>query len=126
MARVYKARDNMLGRIVAVKMLREQYTNDSQFVGRFKREAQAAANLAHPNIVNIYDVGQDGDCYYIVMEFIPGESLKELITRSAPLPVDTAISIAEQILSALEYAHRSGLIHRDIKPQNVQITPQGG
>lgn len=126
MAQVYKARDNVLGRVVAVKVLREQYANDVQFVARFKREAQAAANLAHPNIVNVYDVGQDGDLYYIVMENIAGENLKDLINRSAPLPVDTAISIAAQILSGLEYAHRSGLIHRDIKPQNVLITPQGG
>ncbi len=126
MAQVYKARDNILGRVVAVKVLRDQYARDEQFVARFKREAQAAANLAHPNIVNVYDVGQDGDCYYIVMENIVGESLKELITRSAPLPVDTAVSIAAQILAGLEYAHRSGLIHRDIKPQNVLITNQGG
>ena len=125
MAQVYKARDNVLGRVVAVKILREQYANDAQFVARFKREAQAAANLAHPNIVNVYDVGQDGNVYYIIMEFISGESLKELITRSAPLPTDSAVSIAAQILAGLEYAHRSGLIHRDIKPQNVVITREG-
>jgi eukaryotic-like serine/threonine-protein kinase len=125
MAQVYKARDNILGRLVAIKLLREQYASDAQFVARFKREAQAAANLAHPNIVNVYDVGQDGDLYYIVMEYISGESLKELIQRAAPLPVDSAISIAAQILAGLEYAHRSGLIHRDIKPQNVLITKDG-
>ncbi|MFL5731737.1 MAG: protein kinase domain-containing protein, partial [Chloroflexia bacterium] len=125
MAQVYKARDNVLGRVVAVKVLHEQYANDAQFVARFKREAQASANLAHPNIVNVYDVGQDGDIYFIVMEFIAGESLKEFIVRSAPLPADTAVSIAAQILAGLEYAHRSGLIHRDIKPQNVLITREG-
>jgi serine/threonine-protein kinase len=125
MAQVYKARDNILGRIVAVKVLREQFTTDAQFVARFRREAQAAANLTHPNIVNVYDVGQDGDLHYIVMEFIAGQSLKELITRNAPLPVEQAISIAAQILAGLEYAHRSGLIHRDIKPQNVLITNDG-
>jgi beta-lactam-binding protein with PASTA domain/tRNA A-37 threonylcarbamoyl transferase component Bud32 len=125
MAQVYKARDNVLGRTVAVKVLREQYTNDAQFVARFKREAQAAANLAHPNIVNVYDVGQDGDLYYIVMEYIPGDNLKAYIRRSAPLTTDKAIAIAIQILAGLEYAHRSGLIHRDIKPQNVLIAPDG-
>jgi serine/threonine-protein kinase len=125
MAEVYKARDNVLGRVVAVKVLRDVYATDAQFVARFRREAQAAANLAHPNIVNVYDVGQDNDVHYIVMEHIAGESLKEYITRAAPLPIDGAVSIAAQILSALEYAHRSGLVHRDIKPQNVLITPQG-
>ncbi len=126
MALVYKARDNVLGRIVAVKVLREQYASDAQFVARFKREAQAAANLAHPNIVNVYDVGQDGDVYYIIMEYVAGASLKELINSSAPFPVDKGANIAAQILAGLEYAHRSGLIHRDIKPQNVLITPEGG
>jgi serine/threonine-protein kinase len=125
MAQVYKARDDILGRVVAVKILREQYAGDSQFVARFRREAQAAANLAHPNIVNVYDVGQDGDFHYIVMEYIAGASLKELITSQAPLPNHKAINIAVQILSGLEYAHRNGLIHRDIKPQNVLIGPDG-
>ena len=125
MAQVYKARDDILGRIVAVKILREQYAGDSQFVARFRREAQAAANLAHPNIVNVYDVGQDGDFHYIVMEHIAGASLKELIVSAAPLPNNKAINIAIQILSGLEYAHRNGLIHRDIKPQNVLIGPDG-
>src|SRR5215210_3790147 len=111
MAQVYKARDNVLGRTVAVKLLREQYVNDAQFVARFRREAQAAANLAHPNIVNVYDVGQDGDLHYIVMEYIAGDNLKVLIKRSAPLSIDRAVSIAIQILAGLEYSHRSGLIH---------------
>jgi serine/threonine-protein kinase len=125
MAQVYKSRDNILGRIVAIKVLREQYSTDAQFVARFRREAQAAANLAHPNIVNVYDVGQDGDTHYIVMEYINGESLKSYINRSSPLPIGKAVSVAAQILAGLEYAHRSGLIHRDIKPQNVLITPDG-
>ena len=126
MAQVYKARDNVLGRTVAVKVLREQYVHDAQFVARFRREAQAAANLAHPNIVNVYDVGQDGDLHYIVMEFIAGDNLKVLIKRSAPLSIDRAVSVAIQMLAGLEYAHRSGLIHRDVKPQNVVITSEGG
>jgi serine/threonine-protein kinase len=125
MATVYKARDNVLGRTVAVKVLREQYVHDAQFVARFRREAQAAANLAHPNIVNVYDVGQDGDLHYIVMEFIAGDNLKALIKRSAPLSIDRAVSVAIQMLAGLEYAHRSGLIHRDVKPQNVVITAEG-
>jgi beta-lactam-binding protein with PASTA domain/tRNA A-37 threonylcarbamoyl transferase component Bud32 len=125
MATVYKARDNVLGRIVAVKVLREQYTLDEQFVARFRREAQAAANLTHPNIVNVYDVGQDGDLHFIVMEYIAGHSLKDRITRQSPLPLDLAVDIAAQILAGLEYAHRSGLIHRDIKPQNVLLTNEG-
>lgn len=126
MAQVYKARDNILGRTVAIKVLREQYAGDTQFVARFRREAQAAANLAHPNIVNVYDVGQEGDVYYIVMEYIAGDNLKVFIRRSAPFATDKALSIAIQILAGIEYAHRSGLIHRDIKPQNVLMTPEGG
>ncbi|MEP6776285.1 MAG: protein kinase, partial [Chloroflexota bacterium] len=127
MATVYKARDNILGRIVAVKILREQYAGDGPFVTRFRREAQAAANLTHPNIVSVYDVGQDTDIHYIVMEFVAGQSLKELINKAGggPLTVDRAVNIAAQILAGLEYAHRSGLIHRDIKPQNVLITGDG-
>ena len=127
MATVYKARDNILGRIVAVKILREQYAGDGPFVNRFRREAQAAANLTHPNIVSVYDVGQDADIHYIVMEFVAGQSLKELINKAGggPLTVDRAVNIAAQILAGLEYAHRSGLIHRDIKPQNVLITGDG-
>lgn len=127
MATVYKARDIILGRIVAVKILREQYAQDEPFVARFRREAQSAANLTHPNIVSVYDVGQDNDIHYIVMEFVAGQSLKELINKGngAPLPLERATNIAAQILAGLEYAHRSGLIHRDIKPQNVLLTSDG-
>ena len=127
MATVYKARDNILGRIVAVKILREQYAEDAPFVARFRREAQSAANLTHPNIVSVYDVGQDADTHYIVMEFVAGQSLKELLNKghTAPLPLERAVNIAAQILAGLEYAHRSGLIHRDIKPQNILLTGDG-
>lgn len=127
MATVYKARDNILGRVVAVKILREQYAEDTAFVARFRREAQSAANLTHPNIVSVYDVGQDGDTHYIVMEFVAGQSLKEFLNKSngQPLPLERAVNIGAQILAGLEYAHRSGLIHRDIKPQNVLLTGDG-
>jgi eukaryotic-like serine/threonine-protein kinase len=125
MALVYRARDRVLNRFVAVKLLREQYASDPTFLQRFTREAQAAGALSHPNIVSVYDVGQDGSDHYIVMEYVPGETLRDLIERQAPLPVDQAVEITAGILAALEYAHRNGLIHRDIKPGNVLITPQG-
>src|SRR5436190_5318948 len=117
MAQVYLARDLRLGgRQVAVKLLREQYASDPNFVTRFQREAQAAAQLAHPNVASVYDVGTDNGLHYIVMEYVPGETLRDLLARRAPLPPDDAVEIAAQIVGALEYAHRSGLIHRDVKP----------
>jgi serine/threonine-protein kinase len=125
MATVYQARDLVLGRMVAVKLLREQYSADPQFVERFKREAQSAARLAHPNIASVYDVGNEDGLHYIVMEYVPGETLRERITRSAPMPPDEVVEIGAQIAAALEYAHRNGLIHRDVKPGNVLITPDG-
>ena len=125
MADVYRAHDQLLDRSVAVKVLRSQFTNDEEFVTRFRREAQAAAKLSHPNIVNIYDVGKDKDSYYIVMEYISGETLKDRIIREKVLPVETAVQIALEIAEALEHAHQNGLIHCDIKPHNILTTKAG-
>ncbi len=122
MALVYRATDSFLHRTVAVKVLRSQFAGDSDFVRRFRREAQAAASLSHPNIVAIYDVGQQGDIYYIVMEYISGETLKQRIDRKGPLPVVEALAITAQIADALDAAHQSGVIHRDIKPHNILLT----
>jgi serine/threonine protein kinase len=125
MAMVYKARCRMLDRIVAVKILKDEYSSDLNFVQKFKTEGLAAAQLSHPNIVNIFDVGQEEDVYYIVMEFIEGETLKEYIQREAPLPVEQAITIATMICDGLQHAHEKGIIHRDIKPHNIIITETG-
>jgi len=125
MAEVYRAQDMLLDRPVAVKVLRSQFTGDDQFVRRFRHEAQAAARVSHPHIVNIYDVGKDGDVYYIVMEYIQGETLKEYIQRNKKLPVEEAVSIALQICEALDHAHQNNLIHCDIKPHNI-LMGKGG
>ncbi|SEO30601.1 Stk1 family PASTA domain-containing Ser/Thr kinase [Propionispora vibrioides] len=125
MADVYRAHDQLLDRSVAVKVLRSQFTHDDEFVTRFRREAQAAARLSHPNIVNIYDVGQDEGIYYIIMEYISGETLKDRIVRSNALPVENAIRIAIEIAEALEHAHQNNLVHCDIKPHNILITRTG-
>lgn len=125
MATVYKARCRILDRIVAVKVLKEEYSRDAGFVQKFRTEAQAAARLSHPNIVNIFDVGQDNDIYFIVMEYVEGETLKDLIEKTAPLPVDKAVDIAIMICDGIHHAHEKGIIHRDIKPHNILITPSG-
>lgn len=125
MADVYRAHDKLLDRSVAVKILHKQFTHDEEFVSRFRREAQAAARLSHPNIVNIYDVGQDDDIYYIVMEYISGETLKEKIEREAPLPAETAVRIALEIADALGNAHSNNIVHCDIKPHNILLTQAG-
>lgn len=125
MAIVYKAHDLLLHRTVAVKVLREQYGNDDEFIRRFRREAQSAASLSHPNVVSIYDVGQTEEIHYIVMEYIEGINLNELIRDRAPLPVEQAVHIATQICDALDHAHHNQIIHRDIKPHNILIGKNG-
>ncbi|WP_025851454.1 Stk1 family PASTA domain-containing Ser/Thr kinase [Paenibacillus ehimensis] len=125
MAIVYKGLDILLHRHVAVKVLRQQYVHDEEFIQRFRREAQAAASLSHPNVVSIYDVGQEEDIHYIVMEYIEGTTLNELIKEKAPLQVEEAVHIAGQICDALDHAHHNQIIHRDIKPHNILIGKNG-
>lgn len=125
MADVYLAEDQELGRRVAVKILHERYANDDQFVERFRREATHAAGLSHPNIVSIYDRGETNGSYFIVMEYVEGKTLKELIRSRGACPTPVAVAYTRQILSALRYAHRNGVIHRDIKPHNVMVDPEG-
>ncbi len=122
MATVYKAVDTVLGRTVALKVLHPQYSQDPVFLARFTREAQAAAALDHPGVVEIHDVGQDDDRHFIVMEFVDGQDLKTLIREEAPLPIERAVDLAIQICAAVGHAHVAGLIHRDVKPQNVLVT----
>ncbi len=126
MAIVYKARDIVLNRYVAVKVLRDEFTTDEEFIKRFETEAQSAARLTHANIVSIYDVGVDNGIYYIVMELIQGKTLKEIIVEEqGPLPWKWSVNVAIQIAQALEVAHRNNIIHRDIKPHNIIITEDG-
>jgi eukaryotic-like serine/threonine-protein kinase len=121
MANVYLAEDEELGRRVAIKILNDRYANDELFIERFRREAKSAAALSHPNIVSIYDRGQAEGTYYIAMEVIEGRSLKELILTRGPLPIAQAIAFTLEILDALRFAHRHGIIHRDVKPHNILI-----
>ncbi|GFR37794.1 serine/threonine-protein kinase PrkC [Insulibacter thermoxylanivorax] len=125
MAIVYKAYDTLLHRHVAVKVLREQFVHDEEFIQRFRREARSAASLSHPNVVSIYDVGQDEDIHYIVMEYIEGGTLNDIIKERAPLQAEEAVKIASQICDALDHAHQNGIIHRDIKPHNILISKSG-
>jgi serine/threonine-protein kinase len=125
MALVYRAQDILLGRNVAVKILRQQFVHDEEFVRRFRREAQAAASLSHPNIVSVYDVGQQDDTHYIVMEYVEGRNLNDIIKERAPLQPDEAVRIAAQICDALDHAHNNQIIHRDIKPHNILIGKNG-
>ncbi|MNZ43452.1 Serine/threonine-protein kinase PrkC [compost metagenome] len=125
MALVYKAQDILLNRYVAIKVLRQQFVNDEEFIRRFRREAQSAASLSHPNIVSVYDVGQEDEVHYIVMEYVEGQNLNEIIKERAPLQVEESIRIASQIADALDHAHHNQIIHRDIKPHNILIGRNG-
>jgi serine/threonine-protein kinase len=122
MAVIYKAIDQALGRTVAVKILRPSLTNDPAFLARFRNEARSVANLAHPNIVTVHDVGNDGPTHYIVMEFIEGTDLKKIIKAEGALPIERALNIAIQICGGIGFAHRAGLVHADVKPQNILVT----
>src|SRR5262245_29256771 len=125
MADVWLAEDQELGRKVAIKILHERYANDAQFVERFRREATHAAGLSHANVVSIFDRGEAEGSYFIVMEYVEGRTLKELIVTRGPCPVPVAISYVRQVLAALRYAHRNGIVHRDIKPHNVLVDHEG-
>src|SRR5271155_829642 len=125
MAQVYRARDRLLDRPVALKVLFPELSADRSFVERFRREAQAAANLSHPNIVPVFDWGESEHTYFIVMEYVDGEPLSSIIRTEGPLEPSQAASISADIAKALSYAHRHGVVHRDIKPGNVLITADG-
>ncbi len=125
MADVYKARDQRLNRYVAIKILKQEYSNDAKFVSKFRGEAQSVAGLSHPNIVNVYDVGEDDDLYYIVMELVEGITLKKFIEKKGRLDVNEAIGIGVQIAQGMQAAHDNNIIHRDIKPQNIIISKEG-
>lgn len=125
MALVYSAKDHLLSRVVAVKILRAQFAGDEQFVERFRREARSAAGLSHPNIVNIYDVGETANIHFIVMEFVQGNNLHDLIHKQGQFSQEFIVSVGKQIAMGLAHAHYHGIIHRDIKPHNILITDEG-
>src|SRR3981081_182374 len=125
MADVFLAEDQQLGRKVALKLLHRRFAEDPGFVERFRREAQAAAGLQHPNVVGVYDRGSYEDTYYIAMEYLSGRSLKQLIRQEAPLNPVRALDLTIQILQAARFAHRRGIIHRDLKPHNVIVDDSG-
>ena len=125
MSDVYKAKCHKLNRYVAIKVLKPEFSEDKNFVSKFRVEAQSAAGLSHPNIVNVFDVGEDNGIYYIVMELIEGITLKKYIERKGKLPVKEAVSILIQVAQGIEAAHNNHIIHRDIKPQNIIISKEG-
>ena len=125
MSDVYKAKDNKLNRFVAVKVLKQEFSENKNFVSKFRVEAQAAAGLMHPNIVNVYDVGEEDGIHYIVMELVEGITLKKYIEKKVRLSIKEAISIAIQVAMGIEAAHNNHIIHRDIKPQNIIISKEG-
>jgi serine/threonine protein kinase len=125
MSSVYKARDRLLERYVALKVLHPHYGEDEEYVERFRREARAVAQLSHPHIVTVIDRGQDGGQQFIVFEYVDGENLKQFVERTGPLPVRRAVELAVEIADALAFAHEHELVHRDVKPQNVLLTPDG-
>lgn len=125
MAVVYKARCRLLNRFVAIKILKPEFTKDLKFIESFRRESQSAASLSNPNIVNIYDVGKEGNIYYIVMELIEGQALSDIIKNEGPMEYRKAIDIVKQIALALSFAHKNHIIHRDVKPHNILITKEG-
>lgn len=125
MSVVYKAKDKLLNRFVAIKILKPEFINDHKFIDSFRRESQAAASMSHPNIVNIYDVGKEGNIHYIVMELVEGSALSDIIRDEGPMPYTKVIAISKQIASALAFAHKTHIIHRDVKPHNIMMTPSG-
>ncbi len=125
MATVYKAKDQILNRFVAIKILKDEFTTDQEFIKRFNSEAQAVASLTNPNIVAVYDVGSEGNLYYIVMELVQGKTLKEVIQEEGKISWKWSVKVAIQIAKALDTAHKNNIIHRDIKPHNIIITEEG-
>ena len=125
MASVYRAKDQRLNRFVAVKILKNEYSEDTKFVTKFRQEAQAVASMSHPNVVGVYDVGEEDGMYYIVMEYVDGITLKKYIEKKGKLSVREAVGITLQIAAGLEAAHSNNIVHRDIKPQNILISKDG-